>query len=215
MERPDIYDVGEIGVEQKKIFGTIVHFEDAAAEHRISDVLLELLPYHKHQPIVIICIGTDRSTGDSLGPLVGSFLQEAGMEFFHVYGTLESPVHAMNLTDILQSVKKTYKKPFIIGIDACLGRLASVGEIKVGTGPLKPGAGVNKKLPEVGDAFITGIVNLAGHMEFVVLQNTRLNLVMKLAKRISAAIIETDKIYHKKRTLQSIGFNFTKRKSAK
>ncbi|VEF50061.1 putative sporulation protein YyaC [Bacillus freudenreichii] len=157
-------------MEQKKIYDTIVHFEDDTAGYKISDALLDLLTYHKHQPIVIICIGTDRSTGDSLGPLVGSFLQEAGMKYFHVYGTLENPVHAMNLNEILQYVKKTYKKPFIIGIDACLGRLASIGEIKVGTGPLKPGAGVNKKLPEVGDAFITGIVNIAGHMEFVVLQ---------------------------------------------
>ncbi|RST70973.1 spore protease YyaC [Siminovitchia acidinfaciens] len=202
-------------MEQKKIYDTIVHFEDDTAGYKISDALLDLLTYHKHQPVVIICIGTDRSTGDSLGPLVGSFLQEAGMKYFHVYGTLENPVHAMNLNEILQYVKKTYKKPFIIGIDACLGRLASIGEIKVGTGPLKPGAGVNKKLPEVGDVFITGIVNIAGHMEFVVLQNTRLNLVMKLAKKIAAAIIETDKIYDKKRTLQSIGFNFPKRKSAR
>lgn len=202
-------------MEQKKIYDTIVHFEDDTAGYKISDALLDLLNYHKHQPIVIICIGTDRSTGDSLGPLVGSFLQEAGMKYFHVYGTLENPVHAMNLNEILQYVKKTYKKPFIIGIDACLGRLASIGEIKVGTGPLKPGAGVNKKLPEVGDVFITGIVNIAGHMEFVVLQNTRLNLVMKLAKKIAAAIIETDKIYDKKITLQSIGFNFPKRKSVR
>lgn len=202
-------------MEQQNLFDTIVHFEDQTAVHKISDALLDLLPSHKHQPVVIICIGTDRSTGDSLGPLIGSFLHEAGMNLFHVYGTLENPVHAMNLRDILDYVKKNYKKPFVIGIDACLGRLASIGEIKVGTGPIKPGAGVNKKLPEVGDAFITGIVNMAGHMEFVVLQNTRLNLVMKLAKKISAALIETDKIYDKKRTFQPIGINFAKRKSVK
>ncbi|GIN95857.1 spore protease YyaC [Siminovitchia terrae] len=202
-------------MEQQNIIDTIVHFEDQIAVHKISDALLDLLPSRKNQPVIIICIGTDRSTGDSLGPLIGSFLSEAGMNFFHVYGTLENPVHAMNLKEILKHVKKTYKNPFIIGIDACLGRSESIGEIKVGTGPIKPGAGVNKKLPEVGEAFITGIVNMAGHMEFVVLQNTRLNLVMKLAKKISAALVETDRIYDKKRTFQSIGFNLVKRKSAK
>lgn len=206
---------GENGVEQQNLCDKIIHFEEQTAVHQISNALLDLLPSHNNQPIVIICIGTDRSTGDSLGPLIGSFLHDAGMKLFHVYGTLEYPVHAMNLKDIMEHVKKTYKKPFIVGIDACLGRLGSIGEIKVGTGPIKPGAGVNKKLPEVGDAFITGIVNMAGHMEFIVLQNTRLNLVMKLAKKISAALIETDRIYDKKRTFQSIGFNFTKRKSAK
>ncbi|MBD8005591.1 spore protease YyaC [Bacillus norwichensis] len=202
-------------MEQQNIVDTIVHFEDQTAIYKISDALLDLLPSQKNQPVIIICIGTDRSTGDSLGPLIGSFLSEAGMNIFHVYGTLESPVHAMNLKEILQYVKKSYKNPFIIGIDACLGRIESIGEIKVGTGPIKPGAGVNKKLPEVGEAFITGIVNMAGHMEFVVLQNTRLNLVMKLAKKISAALVEADRIYDKKTTFQSIGFNLVKRKPAK
>ncbi len=202
-------------MEQQNIIDTIVHFEDQTAIHKISDALLDLLPSQKNQPVIIICIGTDRSTGDSLGPLIGSFLSEAGTNFFHVYGTLENPVHAMNLKEILKYVKSTYKNPFIIGIDACLGRMESIGEIKVGTGPIKPGAGVNKKLPEVGEAFITGIVNMAGHMEFVVLQNTRLNLVMKLAKKISAALVEADRIYDKKRTFQSIGFNLVKRKPAK
>jgi hypothetical protein len=42
-----------------------------------------------------ICIGTDRSSGDSLGPFVGTYLNEMGYK--NVYGTLDEPVHAMNL----------------------------------------------------------------------------------------------------------------------
>ncbi|MFD1706053.1 spore protease YyaC [Siminovitchia sediminis] len=202
-------------MEQENQLDTIVHVEDQNAIFHLSQALEDLLPSRLYQPVVVICIGTDRSTGDSLGPLIGSFLDEAGMKAFHVYGTLENPVHAMNLKDILKKVNRTYKRPFIIGVDACLGRLASVGEIKVGKGPVKPGAGVNKQLPEVGDVFITGIVNLAGHMEFVVLQNTRLNTVMKLAKKIAGALIEADHTYHKKRTFQSAGLSFLRRKPAR
>jgi putative sporulation protein YyaC len=44
-----------------------------------------------------------------------------------------------------------------------------------------PGAGVNKDLPPVGQLHITGIVNVGGYMEYMILQNTRLNLVMRLA----------------------------------
>ena len=59
-------------------------------------------------------------------------------------------------------------------------------------GPSKHGAAMNKKLPAVGDLHIHGIVNLNGFMEFFVLQNTRLSLVMKMADVIAQSIKETD-----------------------
>jgi hypothetical protein len=40
--------------------------------------------------LMFLCIGTDRSTGDSLGPLVGTMLEEAG--YPHVIGTLQYPL---------------------------------------------------------------------------------------------------------------------------
>ena len=53
------------------------------------------------QPIIILCIGTDRVTGDSLGPLVGNQLLSSANNFI-VYGNLEQPVHAINLMDTLE-----------------------------------------------------------------------------------------------------------------
>ena len=49
------------------------------------------------RPIVVLCIGTDRSTGDSLGPLVGNKLKFLIRNKVHIYGSLECPVHAKNL----------------------------------------------------------------------------------------------------------------------
>ncbi|MFS0646532.1 spore protease YyaC [Siminovitchia sp. 179-K 8D1 HS] len=193
----------------------IVHFEDQMAIHKISDTIVGLFPQSVDRPIVVVCIGTDRSTGDALGPLTGSLLQEKGLNLFHVFGTLDEPVHAMNLENILNDIEANYSYPFIIGIDACLGRMTSIGDIKVNAGPVKPGAGVHKKLPEVGHASITGIVNIAGHMEFVVLQNTRLSLVMKMAKQISAGILEADRICFQRSMFQRIGFNMDNKRSAK
>ncbi|MNI74428.1 hypothetical protein D3C76_1435500 [compost metagenome] len=51
-----------------------------------------------------------------------------------------------------------------------------------------PGLAVNKDLPAVGDLSITGIVNISGNFEFMVLQNTRLFTVMTLADTISKGI---------------------------
>ncbi|WP_010279198.1 spore protease YyaC [Paenibacillus senegalensis] len=141
------------------------------------------------QPLVFVCIGTDRSTGDALGPLVGSKLASYNISDFPVYGTLAEPVHALNLADTLAHINNKYNNPFIVGIDACLGQLSSVGSIKIGDGPLKPGAGVNKDLPQVGDIHITGVVNVGGFMEYFVLQNTRLYLVSAMADVISHSIL--------------------------
>ena len=138
-----------------------------------------------HRPIVFVCIGTDRSTGDSLGPLVGSFLQKNRLLKAPTFGTIDHPVHAVNLGDTLRQIEQQFKDPFIVGVDACLGQAVNVGCIQIGPGPVKPGAGVNKDLPPVGDIHVKGIVNVGGFMEYFVLQNTRLSLVMKMAEIIS------------------------------
>lgn len=143
-----------------------------------------------YKELVILCIGTDRSTGDSLGPIIGHKLSNSFSNYndVYVYGTLDDPVHAKNLKENIDFIYKSFEKPFVIAIDACLGRLDRIGYISVGKGPLSPGAGVNKKLPSIGDIHITGIVNLGGYMEYVVLQNTRLSLVMNMANVLVRSI---------------------------
>jgi len=176
----------------------IIHDEQDAV-NRVGRSLFQLIPSTlSSRPIVFVCIGTDRSTGDSLGPLIGTFLEEKNVHPFHIYGTLDQPIHALNLADKLFEIKRNHHNPFIIGIDACLGRLKSVGIIQIGNGPIKPGAGVNKELPPVGDIHISGIVNVSGMMEYFVLQNTRLNLVMNMAKTIVDGIHEASMYYKPK-----------------
>jgi putative sporulation protein YyaC len=169
-----------------------IFHDEQDASTLVAMRLTSLLPSNLSQPIAIVCIGTDRSTGDSLGPLVGTMLKEKDVSSFLVYGTLEDPIHAMNLQEKLNMIHSLHENAFIIGIDACLGRLKSVGAITIGEGPVRPGAGVNKDLPPVGDIHITGTVNVSGFMEFFVLQNTRLHLVMNMAKTIANGIYEAD-----------------------
>ncbi|HEY9063153.1 MAG TPA: spore protease YyaC [Pseudobacteroides sp.] len=138
--------------------------------------------------IVYVCIGTDRSTGDSLGPLVGYKLQDNGGRNFYFHGTLKNPVHAKNLADTVNLIETKYENPFVVAIDACLGQTEHVGYISIGEGAIKPGSGVNKDLPAIGNMFITGIVNYGGFMDFLVLQNTRLCVVMDMADIISKGI---------------------------
>lgn len=135
--------------------------------------------------VLFVCVGTDRSTGDSLGPIVGTRLKGRGYE---VLGTIDEPVHAANLSETLSLIESKYPDHFVIAIDASLGRQKEVGNIKVAHGPLFPGSGVGKSLPPVGDARIVGCVNVGGFMEYFVLQNTRLSRVLRMADEIFQAI---------------------------
>jgi putative sporulation protein YyaC len=151
-------------------------------------LLISKCLYNGYKSVVFVCIGTDRSTGDSLGPLVGYKISNIKYRNVYVHGCLENPVHAKNIENIIKHINSSYEKPYIVAIDACLGRMDHVGYITIGEGSIKPGSGVNKDLTPVGDMFITGIVNFGGFMDFLVLQNTRLNLVMKMADIVSTGI---------------------------
>jgi putative sporulation protein YyaC len=135
---------------------------------------------------VILCIGTDRATGDCLGPLVGEKLKSRALGI-DIYGTLGSPVHALNLKYTINHIKANYRNPYIIAVDAALGNAAHIGYITVSNCPISPGKGVNKKLPAIGDVSITGIVNVSGRKE-TILQTTRLYTVMSLADAIADAL---------------------------
>jgi putative sporulation protein YyaC len=140
--------------------------------------------------VIILCIGSDRSTGDSLGPIVGTMLTEKDIPF-QVYGTLEKPVHALNIKNILKEINQTYNDPFIMGIDACLGDERHIGHIFLKEGSLVPGLAVNKKLPSVGDFHMKAVVNYLDPLSPAQsLNNTRLFTVIKIAEVMTKIITE-------------------------
>jgi len=154
--------------------------------------------------VIYLCIGSDRSTGDSLGPLVGHqlcrALPEASMlsSLFClnasqplVLGTLKEPVHAINLKKTMELIRRFHRNALVVAVDASVGSERNVGGITLGVGSIRPGMGVQKKLGEVGDIYITGVVHGGERLEPETLQSTRLSLVMELAECISAGIVET------------------------
>ncbi len=57
--------------------------------------------------LVFVCIGTDRSTGDAIGPLVGTLLEEAG--YTRVVGTLNYPCDGSNMQQRLSEIPRGRK----------------------------------------------------------------------------------------------------------
>jgi putative sporulation protein YyaC len=138
--------------------------------------------------VVFACIGTDRSTGDALGPLVGQRLLRLGFPAASVIGTLEEPLHALNLRDRLAPVMERPDRPLVVAVDAALGPSTGVGTVHLRASGLLPGQGVGKDLPQVGEMSVTATVNIqAGAMDVQILQSTRLFVVQELAEMIGVA----------------------------
>lgn len=169
--------------------GICVYYKDDQAYSKIS----EFLKSCNFNKCIILCIGTDRFIGDCLGPLTGTLLSKLDLAV-PVLGTLENPIHAVNLRKTLSHIKTSYSDHRIFAIDACLGTSQSVGYIQVKEGSIQPGRGVGKKLSHVGDCSIVGIVdkvvesNDYKYENYLRMNNVRLGMVMKMAETIVKGI---------------------------
>lgn len=162
---------------------TRTHYRDYLATENIERVLKSF----NLKDVLILCIGTDKCIGDSLGPIIGELLEKRGVSIPY-YGTLKRPVTALNISKVIKEIKMKHYNKSIIVIDASLGRERDIGFIHVRKGSTKPGIGVGKSLPCLGDVSIIGVVdNLKRGNES--LHTIRLNFIMRMAEVISDAII--------------------------
>lgn len=173
-----------------------MHHQDPRAEDTLSLKLHSFFPKTKKE-FVVVCIGTDRATGDSFGPFVGTNLYESPLAGeVNIYGTLEHPVHAGNLEETVTTINKQHPHAFVIGIDASLGRANKVAHISVNNFPVKPGEAVEKPLPNVGHISITGIVNKRSLTPLFTVKDTRLFLVMSMARVTAHFVKRALSLYH-------------------
>lgn len=150
--------------------------------------LKKILP-QLEKPPVIVCIGSDLSVGDSLGPVTGTILKEKlkGQNVY-VYGTLSKPITAHEVKYTNQFVKSTHPDSVVIAIDAAVGTAGDIGLIKVAKCGLKPGSGANKRLAKVGDVSVMGIVAEKSLFNYSLFSATRLNIVYKMAEIIAEGV---------------------------
>ncbi|MBQ9781886.1 MAG: spore protease YyaC [Clostridia bacterium] len=154
-------------------------------EEKITNSLKNLL---NNDDFVVVCIGTDLAIGDSLGPYTGSLLVNDKDNKIVVYGTLDYPITAKETETLTKTIKKIHPHSKILAIDAAVGNREDIGNVKVLNVPIKPGLGVNKNLSEIGDISIIGIVSDKNQAVNKIINDTRLSLVVKMAKTIKNSV---------------------------
>ncbi len=137
---------------------------------------------------VILCIGSDRVTGDCLGPLVGHILTEKLNAPAFVYGSLFSPVTALNLVETERFIREKHPNSLLIAVDSSLGNECDIGSVRVIGDGIYPGAAVGKSLPKVGDVSVTATVADTGKSR---LYGVKLGFVYALAELIARAITQS------------------------
>lgn len=163
-----------------------IHYVDSLSRDKIGTSIQSILTDNT----AIVCVGTDKCIIDSLGPLVGTFLKEMEINI-DVYGTLDDPVHALNIPSKLEEIyNKDYDR--IIAIDACLSAKSSQGTIEIRKDSVSPGKGVGKTLPKIGDYSIIGVVDTTGKDFNDLIESSHLSLLYNMARTIAIGIYIAD-----------------------
>lgn len=158
---------------------TVASTDQDAAERITRRVRTYLAALPDDTPVNVVAIGSDRTTGDALGPFVGDFLRSSRR--YRVIGSLDDPVTALNLP-----LRITGLQGFTIAVDAALG--APVGDVTVRRGALDPGQALGNPLPPVGDVAVSGLVAEPGADPFEQLRSAALGDVRALARVIAEGL---------------------------
>lgn len=146
--------------------------------------------------IVVVCIGTENVTSDSLGPRVGSLLNENLAVPLFVYGMQGANIDAKNLKTALDVIKRLHPDAPLLVVDAAVGEQWQVGKVQLTKGDIAPGAATNKQLDRVGDISIVGIVGNKNMIDFYDNSVEKNILVENLSQFIATVIVMATKCCH-------------------
>ncbi len=142
---------------------------------------------------IILCIGTSKCIGDSLGPIVGEYLyNNIKKSNVYVLGNLKNNITYQNIDVILNRINNTIKNPYMILIDSALSNKNYIGKIVVNKNKMIVGSALNKSEYKYGNLSIKGIVgeNKYSYEEnYNELNNVSVDLVKNISKNIINDII--------------------------
>ena len=110
--------------------------------------------------VVILCVGTNKIAGDCIGPIVGKKLGRLlnNNSNVVVLGNCKSTLNFNNAKNIWEQVKKDYSNPFIITVDAALGKKEMINKIVTSTGYIKIGSALGNGTYYPSHINIKGVV---------------------------------------------------------
>jgi putative sporulation protein YyaC len=114
----------------------------------------------KDSPILFLCVGSNKFASDSLGALVGELLKNYYKINEIVIGNMTHPIIAKNLNRTLNLIKEKYSNYRVIVVDASVGTLNNLYNVKLNNFGLQIAHQVNQNL--IGDISISCTTYIKG-----------------------------------------------------
>ena len=149
---------------------------------------LAYLIRNEDEPLVFMCVGSDKVVGDSLAPIVGEYLTKKHKIKAYVYGNLKNPITALNVKSAYDLIKIKHPKSKIIIIDATLSSEENISFVKLENNGILPAGFFNKQCCLMGDISILGVVGSNSLNEKAFLSGVRINCVVSIACFIANAV---------------------------
>lgn len=186
-------DHQQVYTNKQPLFEKITPYNHSLAPLFIRDAIRSLIP-EETQHIFVVCIGSSRISGDSLGPFVGTLLQQSYPNHLTVLGNLQNPYDAETLFPELTRISIPTGS-FVIAVDSVIGSFDLMNTIVISDRSLRPGIGLGNILPLIGDCSIMGVtVDKDQSLESSLLYSN-LHVIYKMASNIAKGISLAVRLY--------------------
>lgn len=138
--------------------------------------------------LLFLCIGSEKISGDSVGPIVGSILKNRYKLPCPILGTEDKPVNGVNLPHYIENIRTVFPNHRIIAIDSAVGSKKDMWTIKIKKGGVVAGGAITSKNPRIGDIGILAVVGEKNDDVLSTLLQAPLDRVERIAERIAKTI---------------------------
>lgn len=144
------------------------------------------------EPIVVLCVGSDKVVGDMLGVIVGERLRRLNLKNIHIYGDIDEPITQHNIKQVYARIKEEHAHCKIIVVDSRLGDEGEVGHVTLGRGGVLAGGQFGEGV-KVGDYNMLGVVCPRGICALSFLSSVKVAIIKKMSDIIIEAFVLAEK----------------------
>ncbi len=137
--------------------------------------------------VVVMCIGTMKVIGDSVGPRVGDILKADNIDCY-VYGDSVGNINACKIDVYEQLLRACHAGDIVIAVDAALGEKGDVGKIKVVGNGLRPGKALGRSGNPIGDIGVLAVVGERSEDNVATLAGGDVHFIEAMAQKTAATV---------------------------
>lgn len=173
----------------------IILKENLSFRNNLKKEIEEYDMKNRFSEIVFLCVGTNKITGDMIGPIVGQKLKDnLKQENVKIYGDMINTLNLKNASKIIKKVKAKYLNPFYITIDTALGKENMINKIIIGKGKIEIGKAIRDGIEffsHINIKVVVGKYDESSENNMKTLENVNSDSIIYLSNIITNGILET------------------------